>query len=290
MSAEERVGQLFLVSFNGSSAGDETQIHDLITQHHIGGVILNRENDNFIEGENSIEAVYDLIYQLQTSEWKASIEPIVDPETGDVYRYQYIPLFVGISQPGGGHRKTKSCTAYPFYPIKWQSEQPGTATWQSKWEQSQEMNYPGWDFNLFLGPSLDVLESPESTLGNKLGAGVFGGDPFWVAKMGQAYIKGLHTGSEGRMIVIARNFPGKGSSDRPAGEEPATVRKSLEALKQIELAPFFAVTGNSPATIFPCRWTAGIPYPLPGISGKYPCHNSTRQFRFTGINPNPFPA
>ncbi len=47
------------------------------------------------------------------------------------------------------------------------------------------------------------------------------------------------------MLVIADHFPGRGSADRPAGEEPATVRKSLEQLKQIELAPFFAVTGNA---------------------------------------------
>ena len=47
------------------------------------------------------------------------------------------------------------------------------------------------------------------------------------------------------MVVVADHFPGRGSADRPAGEEPATVRKSLEQLKQIELAPFFAVTGNA---------------------------------------------
>ncbi|HEX7542358.1 MAG TPA: glycoside hydrolase family 3 N-terminal domain-containing protein, partial [Anaerolineales bacterium] len=63
--------------------------------------------------------------------------------------------------------------------------------------------------------------------------------------MGSAYIAGLHIGSTGRLTVIADHFPGRGSADRPAGEEPATVRKSLEQLKQIELAPYFSVTGNA---------------------------------------------
>jgi beta-N-acetylhexosaminidase len=63
--------------------------------------------------------------------------------------------------------------------------------------------------------------------------------------MGRAFISGLHTGSDGRMLVVAKHFPGLGSSDRPADEEVATVRKSLEQLKQIELAPFFAVTGKA---------------------------------------------
>ena len=63
--------------------------------------------------------------------------------------------------------------------------------------------------------------------------------------MGSAYITGLHTGGNERLTVIAKNFPGGGSADRPPGGEPATVRKSLEQLKQIELAPFFTVTGNA---------------------------------------------
>jgi beta-N-acetylhexosaminidase len=47
------------------------------------------------------------------------------------------------------------------------------------------------------------------------------------------------------MAVIATHFPGRGSADREPDEEIATVRKSLEQLKQIELYPFFAVTGNN---------------------------------------------
>ncbi len=63
--------------------------------------------------------------------------------------------------------------------------------------------------------------------------------------MGQAYTSGVHTGSQNRVAVIAKHFPGKGSSDRPTDEEVPTVQKSLEQLKQIELAPFVAVTGNA---------------------------------------------
>jgi beta-N-acetylhexosaminidase len=68
-------------------------------------------------------------------------------------------------------------------------------------------------FNLFIGPSLDVLESP-SLAGGDLGTRVFGGDPFWVGEMGRAYVTGLHTGSDGGMLVIAKHFPGVGGADR----------------------------------------------------------------------------
>ena len=85
---------------------------------------------------------------------------------------------------------------------------------------------------MLLGPSLDVVESPNPSAQIDLGTRVFGGDPFWVGEMGKAYISGLHAGSNSHMVVIAKHFPGRGGSDRSPEEEVATVRKSLEQLKQ----------------------------------------------------------
>jgi beta-N-acetylhexosaminidase len=92
---------------------------------------------------------------------------------------------------------------------------------------------------------LDVNEIPRTEGVGDIGVRTFGGDPFWVGEMGRAYIAGVHQGSEGRMAVVSKHFPGLGSSDRLPVDEVATVRKLLEQLKQIELAPFFAVTGNA---------------------------------------------
>jgi beta-N-acetylhexosaminidase len=52
----------------------------------------------------------------------------------------------------------------------------------------------------------------------------------------------VHQGGEGKVAVVAKHFPGLGGSDRRADEEVATVQKSLQELRKIELAPFFAVT------------------------------------------------
>jgi beta-N-acetylhexosaminidase len=103
---------------------------------------------------------------------------------------------------------------------------------------------------LLFGPSLDVVESPNPSAQIDLGTRSFGGDPFWVGEMGKAYIAGVHDGSNSRMVVVAKHFPGSGSSDRAPEEEVATVRKSLEQLKQIELPPFFSVTNAAdPASL-----------------------------------------
>jgi len=95
--------------------------------------------------------------------------------------------------------------------------------------------------NLLLGLSLDVLDTPRPGKPADLGTLSFGGDPYWVGKMGGAFIRGVHSGSEGRVAVVPGHFPGLGAADRPFSEEVSTVQKSLEQLKQIELAPFFAV-------------------------------------------------
>jgi beta-N-acetylhexosaminidase len=90
-----------------------------------------------------------------------------------------------------------------------------------------------------------VLETPQIEGGKDLGTRSFGGDPFWVGEMGRAYIRGVHNGSQNKVAVVAKHFPGHGSSDRLPEEEVATVRKSLEELQSFDLAPFFAVTGNA---------------------------------------------
>ena len=256
MTTEEKVGQLFLVSFIGSTINEKSQINDLITRYHIGGVVLRAENDNFVASPDTIPSAYQLIVQLQNAELQASINhpsgttdngtptPLPMPTLSPA---NYIPLFTGISQVGDGYPNDQILSGLTPLPdlmalgATWDpslAEQVGTVA-------GQELSSLG--FNLFFGPSLDVLESPESMLTNGLNANVFGGDPYWVGAMGSAYITGLHTGSNGRMAVIADNFPGRGSADRPAGEEPATVRNTLEQLKQIELAPFYTVTGNAHA-------------------------------------------
>jgi beta-N-acetylhexosaminidase len=123
------------------------------------------------------------------------------------------------------------------------------ATWQPQYAETvgeivgQELSIIG--INMLLGPSLDVLEEPAPYSPNDLGTRSFGGDPYWVGEMGQAYTRGVHNGSQNRMAVVAKHFPGIGSSDRPIDQEVPTVRKSQEQLKQIELAPFFAVTGGT---------------------------------------------
>ncbi|KAA0273320.1 MAG: hypothetical protein EDM79_10085 [Chloroflexi bacterium] len=243
MSPEERVGQLFLVAFTGTDTGTDSQIYELIARRHVGGVVLMRENENFIDGDTLAEA-RRLVESLQRIEWDAATKSATDPVTGNILRFAYVPLFIGISQEGDGYPADQILNGLTPLP----SEMAIGATWDTEYAKDvgetrgEEISRLG--FNLFFGPSLDTLESPAEA-GGDLGTRVFGGDPFWVGEMGRAYIRGLHRGSNGNLLVIAKHFPGAGGADRLPQEEVSTVRKSLEQLKQVELAPFFAVTGKA---------------------------------------------
>jgi len=244
MTPEERVGQLFLVTFQGTDTHDQTQIYDLITNHYVGGVVLLAANDNFLPEPDTISSVHQLISALQTIDANAASSPT--SESGaQPNEDSYAPLFIGVSQEGDGTPHDQILSGLTPLP----NAMAIGATWKTEMAQQvgavlgSELSALG--FNLYFGPSLDVVEAPNPSARIDLGPRVFGGDPFWVGEMGRAYISGLHIGSNSRMVVVAKNFPGRGDSDRSPEEEVATVQKSLEQLKQVELAPFFAVTDST---------------------------------------------
>jgi hypothetical protein len=56
LTVEEKVGQLFLVPFIGQDLGLESDIASLITDFHIGGVVLLERNGNIVnEGETALQ-------------------------------------------------------------------------------------------------------------------------------------------------------------------------------------------------------------------------------------------
>jgi beta-N-acetylhexosaminidase len=247
MTPQERVGQLFLVTFNGTDVSQDSQIYDLIVNHHVGGVILQAAQDNFTNGDNSLQEIQNLTRQLQTDSWTASQQTQTDPTTGQQYTPNYVPLIIATAQEGDGFPYDQILSGVTPLP----NEMALGATW------NPDLAYQVGDvlgkeladlgINMLIGPSMDVLESPHVEGSTDLGTRTFGGDPYWVGKMGQAYISGVHTGSSQKVAVVATHFPGFGSADRLPEQEVATVRKSLDQLKSFDLQPFFDITGNAPS-------------------------------------------
>jgi beta-N-acetylhexosaminidase len=162
--------------------------------------------------------------------------------TDTVNTYAPIPLFVATNHEGDGFPHTQIRSGLTNIP----NQLALGATWDTENARligevvGNELSLLG--LNMLFGPSLDVLDNPRPDRDNSLGTRTFGGHPYWVGEMGQAYIRGVHQGSEGQILTVAKHFPGFGSSDRPINQGVPTILKSLDALRRVELFPFFQVT------------------------------------------------
>lgn len=247
MSPEQRVGQLLLIGVSGIP-DPEDPVYDLIRRGRISGVILRAENGNFADETDSLGATRALIRSLQEAGFPTADETGPADPSGELDNGPAVPLLIGVSLNRRGE-------PYPELPAGLSEPVTGMAigaTWDPNLARQVGAQigreYAALGFNLILGPSLDVLDKTSQASPGDLGAEAFGGDPYWVSEMGNAFIAGLHEGTGGRVAVVAKHFPGTGGSDRPPGDEVATVRKSLDTLQLVDLAPFFAVTGGPPGT------------------------------------------
>ncbi len=274
MTTADKVGQLFLVTFNGDRTDAQSAIARLVQLHRVGGVILSPENGNYTNDPSTSEQVLSVTTTLQELAFSDSapvtvtattlvtptnvvtetetptatgVLTIPTPITVTVTELitlpaQGLPLFLAVHQEGDGYPYTALRGDFTELP----SNMTVGATWDEEvaesvgWIVGHELEAVG--INLLLGPSLDVLNNPRPGQGGDLGVRVFGGDPYWVGRMGQSYIRGVHEGSNGRVATVGKHLPGLGGSDRSLEEEIATVDKSLQDLRLIELPPFFAVT------------------------------------------------
>lgn len=231
MSPEERVGQLFIVTFLGRDPTPESDVARLIVEDKVGGVVLLASNGNVSNEGDTPGDVLRLTNALQGL--------ALSTEGPGV------PIFVAVDHEGDGYPYTRITNGLTPLP----NPMAIGATWRPDFARrageiaGRELSAMG--INLLLGPVLDVLNVPRLSGRGDVGIRAFGGDPYWVGRMGRAYIEGVHQGSGGRVAIVAKHFPGHGGSDRLPDDEIATVDKSLQELRRVELAPFFAVTDTS---------------------------------------------
>jgi beta-N-acetylhexosaminidase len=103
----------------------------MIINHHVGGVILQTENDNFSAAPNTVNQALDLTRALQETEWSASQNLQIDPNSNSEFSPAFIPLFIGISQEGNGPPYDQIFNGTTPLP----SEMAIGATWQTQLAQ-----------------------------------------------------------------------------------------------------------------------------------------------------------
>ncbi|HHW85418.1 MAG TPA: hypothetical protein GX400_04325 [Chloroflexi bacterium] len=270
MTPAQRVGQLFIVTFSGNDVLFDSDIVDLITNDHIGGVVLSPRAGNFsnARGTDTPRQVAVLVNQLQAAAYgvllpkENALQPVplapwpprgvftYLPDVTDVTPTN-LPLLVGVVQTGDDLPLT--ALRRGFTPL------PSPMALGASWNRAQvkdvgavvgrELQAVG--VNMLLGPALDVFNPSSLDKVHPLGITSLGGNPYWVGQLGRAYIEGVHTGGEGRVVTVASSFPGQGNADRIPSEEVATIQSSQTELRQRDLLPFITVTRQSSTVLDP---------------------------------------
>lgn len=262
MTLEEKIGQVFLVSFEGTV--DSSSVQEFIRDLKVGGFIINEGNGRFSNSseEPASVQVARLTNALQESAWKANLK-----ESSDGSQF-FIPLFLAADHEGNGAPFTHIRSGMTGIP----SQLSIGATWSIQNAETvghivgQELSAIG--VNMLLGPVIDVVDEPAQSWKGDMTLRVFGGNPQWVGQLGQAYIKGVHEGSDERIVTVAKHFPGHGDSNRNPDEDVAYLNHTLNDLRQLDLIPFFKVTeGQSPIATTDAIMSSHISYNRNGAEG-----------------------
>ncbi|MEH7502707.1 beta-N-acetylhexosaminidase [Neobacillus drentensis] len=208
MSMEEKVGQMLMPDFRNWNGKNVTVMNDeiakLVKDYHLGGVILFRENTVTADQTTKLVSAY------QEAAEKYGLMISIDQEGGIVTRLQ-----TGTDLPGNmalGATRSEEL-----------AEKVGRTI-------GEELNALG--INMNFGPVLDVNNNPDNPV---IGVRSFGEDPELVAKLGNAYIKGLH---ETGTAATAKHFPGHGDTAVDSHVGLPSVPHDLDRLKKVELYPF----------------------------------------------------
>ncbi|MEC0124197.1 beta-N-acetylhexosaminidase [Paenibacillus pabuli] len=207
LSLEQRVGQMFMCGFHGQHADE--QIHTLIRDYHVGGVIYFRRNVGSVDQLTRLSADLQAI-AAQSGELPLMIS--VDQEGGMVARIDK----EGVTQVPGN--MALGATGKPDY------------TLECAQILGRELKSIGIDMNL--APVVDVNNN---VLNPVIGVRSYGENAESVALHGAAAIKGYQ--SQG-IAATAKHFPGHGDTAVDSHLGMVTVPHDRDRLEQIELLPF----------------------------------------------------
>lgn len=210
LSLAEKIGQLFLVGFEGTAVTPE--LVAWLETYGWGGVILFGRN---IE---SPAQLLRLTHGLQTMQRRHSL-----------------PLLVAVDQEGGRVARLKApFTAFPSAARVGQRASEPLA-YEVGQAFGRELSAVG--INMDMAPVLDVLTNPDNTV---IGDRAFGPDPHGVARLGLAFMHGLHAAG---MVAVAKHFPGHGDTRLDSHVALPISERTKAQLKACELLPFQAAIG-----------------------------------------------
>ncbi|KXT05093.1 hypothetical protein AC578_7572 [Pseudocercospora eumusae] len=188
------------------------QIRKLITEHHIGSLLLTAKN--FKNAEQATE----LVRELQQCAYDAG---------------HPVPLAIGIDQENGGVNSLFDEIYIRQYPSAMGLAATGSKEIAYEVAKATAEEIAACGINLMFGPVLDVLTNARN---QPLGVRTTGDNPQEVSAYGIAFMKGY---KDAGLACMGKHFPSYGSLEfLGSALDVPTITESLESLSLNALVPF----------------------------------------------------
>ena len=206
LSLEQRVAQLICMRANQPDKPFYDDVAKYIKQYNIGGVCFFRA-----EAEAQVN---------QTNAWQAMAQT---------------PLMVSIDAEWGLAMRVKKTLAYP-YQMTLGAISDNELIYEMGQQIAEQCQRMGIHVNF--APVVDVNSNAANPI---IGMRSFGEDPAKVGEKGTAYALGMQ--SKG-LITSMKHFPGHGNTATDSHMTLPTVTRTMEEVRDIELAPFRHLIAN----------------------------------------------
>ncbi len=209
MTLDQKVGQLFLVSFSGPTLSPA--LRRMIAEHHIGGVVLFKIAGNVI----SAQQVAQLINDAQRLATRSGAG---------------VPLFIAVDEEGG--RVSRLPPAAPRFPSAMALGATGSEANAREAALAIASMLRALGINVNLAPVLDVNDNPDNPV---IGTRAFGDDPALVARLGVAMMRAYR---EAGILPVAKHFPGHGGTAADSHHTLPSVTRAEAETWRVDLSPF----------------------------------------------------
>ena len=188
MTIEEKIGQLFIFGFNGTTLDPEIQ--NMIENRYIGGVLIMESN---IEDKKQVKKL-----------------------NKDLQSISQLPLFIAIDQEGGSVLRIKEDNDTNISQRKIQSKEQA---YEISTERSALLKDLG--INMNMAPVAEYITSEQSFIYDR----AFSGDKQDVAQKVYSALKGYN---DSEMISVLKHFPGHDNSSQDSHNDFPNVNISQQ--------------------------------------------------------------
>ncbi len=211
MSLDEKIGQLFIIGFEGTVL--DNALKELILQKHIGGVILFKRN---IKDAEQLIALNNSIKEINSN--------------------NKTPLFVSVDEEGG--RVSRMPDQVKKLPSGKTIGEINSSSLSYEVGSLLALKTKAFGFNMDFAPVLDIWSNPQNTV---IGDRAFGTTPEAVLENGIPLMNGIR---DGGVIPVVKHFPGHGDTIVDSHFGLPAVDYDVERLESFEWVPFQSAIEN----------------------------------------------